>query len=243
MARGPIDPINEAKFLFRQSVLGKLKIRPGLPAPDSGDSVERERAFYKLILERALCAEERAEISSLWDIGCRNWSYVMALAEAFPRAQLTGVEVDGGRRYLNLHRRMDLARANAAAVEQSTGRVATTIFRNFLKVKASEGSTLSPMAFAFFFPFVSADPCRAWGLPKRFASFEKLLVHACLLSGEVPLILSTHQGNWEAEIAHETYLGMGFEVEERVLEPAEFQGLWPSPYPVHFMRTRSEAAT
>jgi hypothetical protein len=89
------------------------------------------------------------------------------------------------------------------------------------------------LVFTYFYPFVSESPCLAWGLPARFARFEQLLARASVVSGNHPAyVLSAHQGEWERDLALRGYRGLGLEPQGNVLEPAEFEGLWPSSYPV-----------
>lgn len=237
------NQITHLQFRLRSRILGRLKLRPGLPAPERGAAVERERRFYALVCERALDPEARKKVAWVWDVGCRNWSYAAALADAFPRAWLRGVEVDGGRRYLNLHRRMDLAAAHALELVRA-GRDARCHFRDFREVGlAEEGSApgsarrgaSGSVCFTFFFPFVSSNPCARWGLPPdRFADFGALLKHALSAEGGRSF-LSTHQGEWEAELARDAYRSVGLNPFETVVKPAEFSEFWPSPHDLHIL--------
>jgi len=245
------NTLTRLQFRLRRDVFGRIKVRPGLPAPVAGAGVERERGFYSLVCEKAFDLETRARVALVWDIGCRNWSYARALAAAFPRANLIGVEVDGGRRYWNLHRRMDMAAAHAVDLVRH-GRGARCVFRDFRELHleslaadpglgaGDSGRLRSIQAFGFFFPFVSPRPCVRWGLPPDYADFRSLLEHAGNSAGP-KIFLSTHQGEWEAEIASKAYLEMGLEPRESVLQPTEFSGLWPSPHPVHVLSAASAA--
>ncbi len=215
----------EMNHRFREQVGKRLKLRPGLPLELTNQG---ELAFYRLVLERSRISPKARTVV---DVGCRNWSYAPTLAEYFPDAELHGVEVDGARRYLTLHRRMDAALAQAVALFE-VGRCAHTHFKDFRETQIRGPD----MAFTFFFPFVSQDPCRAWGLPaNKFASFAELLEHALYLCDGKCQILSAHQGEWEAELARDAYTEAGLKVRERVLYPEEFSGLWPSPHPVQIL--------
>lgn len=219
-------------------------LRRGLPAPTSGPQFVGEHAFYRLVLGQARQYTDLARVEQVFDVGCRNWSYVRALAEAFPKARLFGVEVDGGRRYVNLYRRIDMARAHAAEL-CAQGRAAEVIYGDFRHLDLSavcddhevltSGSSFGAVAFCFLFPFVSTRPCRRWGLPSSFANFEELLSRASVMGpcrGK-RIFVSCHQGDWEAEIAREAWAGAGFSPRESILRHQQFEGLWPNPYDVH----------
>ncbi len=167
------------------------------------------------------------------DVGCRNWSYAAALGEAFPRARLLGVEVDGGRRYWDLYRRRDLAEAYASDLRKN-GREAKCLFRDFRKISKVDLPRGEQVAFCFFFPFVSARPCVKWGLPLQFVAFDSLLEHSRTIS-EKSMIMSCHQGEWEAEIAKQAYESNRITADQIVIAPDEFTGLWPAQHPIHIL--------
>src|SRR4051812_12636873 len=110
--------MNRLQFYVRKNLLGKVALRRGLPTPRESGVETGEREFYKLILGRAArgSSQEPAAAKHVIDVGCRTWSSARALAEFFPSASLLGVELDGGRRYWNLHRRQDVAQAYAASL-------------------------------------------------------------------------------------------------------------------------------
>lgn len=222
------------EFGLRDRFWGRLRLRGGLPRPERGPQAEGEQAFYALLLERALPAPERDRIGIVRDVGCRNWSYARAVARAFPRAELVGIELDGGRRYWNLYRRGDAARAHAEDLILA-GRSARCVFGDFravpLEARAVAGSSDATL---FFFPFVSPRPCLRWGLPPEYADFPSLLAHA----RDGSMLLSCHQGQWEGEIARAAYLAAGMKPIETVVRASEFAGLWPSPHDVHVLVAR-----
>lgn len=228
--------INALSFALRRRAFGRLRLRTGTPRVEEN---EAERRFYTLLLSEALgeSQAEPAEVATVVDVGCRSWSYAPALAAFFPRAALVGVEVDGGRRFLDLHRRMDVAEAQAARLRHA-GRDVTCVFEDFraLAPGALKGERGSRLAVTFFFPFVSADPCLQWGLPEEFADYRELLGHAAELAlarGARLVVVGAHQGEWEAQIARENYLAAGFEVREVIVPAARYAGLWPSPWDTH----------
>jgi hypothetical protein len=221
--------LEEITYGLRQRLWGRLQLRHDLPRVAAGmDSPEIR--FYLSLIDAAGGGSPDPEL--VVDVGCRNWSYAPALARAFPRARLLGVEADGGRRYWNLHRRIDVARAHALALESKQTR-ASVRGVDFRKLPLSElTSETHSVMFCFFFPFVSLRPCRRWGLPPRFADYGALLAHAFSLKIPTRLI-ATHQGEWEAELARRLYEERGLAVRERVLTKRDFGELWPGEHDVH----------
>ena len=113
--------------------------------------------------------------------------------------------------------------------------------RQTVRPEKGDAKPTERRAFLLFFPFVSENPCLKWGLPKSFADFPSLLRQALRLSpGAQPLLLSTHQGEWEAEIARESYRGLGISVRKSRIEAEEAQGLWPSPHATYVMKADFE---
>jgi len=220
------DTLNQLQFSLRNRTYGQLKLRSGLPATQPAGT---EREFYRLVLSRAMGMTQDSQVQEVWDIGCRNWSYAQALAEFFPGASLVGVEIDGGRRYWNLYRRIDQAESYARELRDQ-GRQASVIYADFQKVH--EHRQADDVLFCFFYPFVSENPCLSWGLPVEYSDFTSLIMHARKLADGAH-ILSCHQGEWEAELARESYRKAGVSVSEQVLHASEFAGLWPSPYDAH----------
>jgi hypothetical protein len=191
------DSLIGAQFNLREKVLGQVRLRQALPTLPGVQAREGERQYYQKLLSKVFSPEEAASIGYVTDVGCRNWSYAGALAEFFNSASLLGVEVDGGRRYWNLHRRRDYADAYAAEL-RGQGRKAETLFQDFATIRElpdlgaprsksglqneSSDPAAPPQAqeilFCFFFPFVSENPCQKWGLPTRFVKFAELIQKA-----------------------------------------------------------------
>jgi hypothetical protein len=239
-----IDSLLELHWRLRESVGKRLKLRPGLPPPLPASRRAPEIAFYGQLVERALGAGFPAgSVARVVDVGCRNWSYAPALARFFPRAALLGVELDGGRRYADLFRRMDSALSHAGELRRQ-GRDARCAFMDFRSVAPTpaDGATV----VCFFFPFVSRDPCRGWGLPSRHADFTSLLRAALAWTrpGDPLWILSTHQGHWERDLAEAAYREAGLETRAPVeLPPHERAAEWPSPYSTWLMTASAAART
>jgi hypothetical protein len=225
--------INSLQFQLRAHFFGKIKLRSGLPKILPAGARRSEIEFYRLLLKQAIGEEGGNQFDSVIDVGCRNWSYVEALAQFFPNADLTGVEVDGWRRYWNLHRRIDQATAYARAVqdERRQARALPIDFRHF-----ELESDFERAALIYFFPFVSENPCLGWGLPARYSNFSSLLQYSLRLfqlhKNRAPWTwISAHQGEWEAEIARESYSNLNFKWIEKQISPEEVKGLWPSQFP------------
>lgn len=244
--------LNEVKFRLRERYFGKLSLRVGLPYVSLSDrAVIREEEYYKLILTtwatRVTGAtgllnsteglgSSLSTVSQVIDVGCRNWSYVGALSQFFPDAHLTGLEVDGRRRYWNLYRRMDLAQAYAQELQKRHSKRVLYLNKDFRSLDRLEKD--SNVAFCFFFPYVSENPCLKGGLPSRFADFKVLLMHSLQLataSESKARWISSHQGDWEIKIARKAYQDLGLSVQEFILKVEDFKSVWPSQFDTHII--------
>ncbi|MCM2324511.1 MAG: hypothetical protein NDJ90_14730 [Oligoflexia bacterium] len=247
--------LNAVTFSLREQLLGRLRLRAGAPRLPAEKSLAGEHAYYRLLLSRISESDPGLlqAIDACVDVGCRNWSYAPALARFFPRADLLGIELDGGRRYWNLYRRRDFADAFARRAAEQSGRGASCLFRDFTSVGADElrarlprlaEATHAPGAllFTFFYPFVSERPCLKWGLPASFAGFSPLLRHARELAPRrsALVLLSAHQGEWERELALRAYAEAGLETRSTLIPAKEFEGLWPSAHDTHLIWSREE---
>jgi len=203
-----------------------------------------ESRFYRLILERALSSEVRQQCHRWLDVGCRNWSYLSGALEALPAVrQGIGIELDPGRIYWNGFYRGNYAHAEAARACSQT-RTIHFLGGDFTKVPLEpelralneEEKEYPALLVTHFFPFVSAEPCRAWGLPKTYSNFDALIARTqALCHWHRPRTvrwLSLHQGEWEAEIARPLWEKHCPIESEGVLGPLEFQALWPGKHPV-----------
>jgi hypothetical protein len=223
------NQLRSIQFSLRQKAWGRLKLRRRLPEARSEAS---ELELYLHFTQLARSCTPTSATSDVIDVGCRNWSYVGALRQAFPNARLLGIELDGYRRYFNLFRRIDFARAFAKHAD------AQVFHADFLSLsKGSLNLGPSPL-FVFFFPFVSDHPCLKWGLPTQYVDFLECLRHARALAAEGPFaILSVHQGEWEGELAAKIYSSFMTEMRAKPLQQStlspEFLGAgWRAPFPV-----------
>lgn len=232
-------------FKIRNQFWGKLKLRAKLPQPKLSFLGTNEHEFYKLLIDSVTSESLRDQFSCVVDVGCRNWSYVAALADSFRFAELIGIELDGGRRYYNLHRRIDMANAFAAellfsADPNKLGRLARAVHADFLDFEFDDyvGSNhdKNNTLFTFFFPFVSVNPCKKWGIPKQYSDFDTVISRATEQCGASNL-LSAHQGEWEASIAQNVYEKHKLSVQHKVVNPPKY---WPNPYEIHiFLSTNA----
>lgn len=217
---------------MRDRVLGRIRLRGTVPLYLAHES-EAELQFYERLL-RPL-RQEASPPDAIWDVGCRNGSYLRAYARVFPRARITGVELDLGRRYLNLYRRGDLAHAYAERLRSDgvNASIESADFRSYtgLSLEAPERVGLA----SFLFPFVSEDPCLAWGLPKRYAQFEEWLAPVVKARQTIG-VYSVHQGEWEAECATRAYQRAGLPVQSGVIEASEWAGSWPLRWDAYWFR-------
>ena len=220
--------LQDLQFQLRQHLLGRLVLRPGLPRLRLSVAGSNECAYYRKLFCAAMDKRARRSVGRVIDIGCRNWSYVQALADCFPRATLLGVELDGYRRYWDMYRRIDYAQAYAARLDRPARAIAGD-FRTLTALNdiGNAGETL----FCFVFPFVTDHPCVRWGLPRCYADYRSLLQHAQHLAHPQPArFLAVHQGDWEVDVARDIYASMGFEMCEVKVTPKAWAGLWPSPH-------------
>lgn len=236
-----MNPVKDAWIRFhfktRNQFFSKLKLRAKAPQVD-WNLQNSENLFYRLVLQKLEQLQNQKSrpsfeaITTVVDVGCRNWSYLPALSKVFPNATCIGIEVDGGRRLADLHRRKDVAQAFAHTL-QKTGQKAqhwVGDFRNFEWHHAG-GHKPDPKQtlFTLFYPFVSTDPCAGWGLPSEFAKYDQLLQKVRTLAPGAT-VLSLHQGQWEADLARAEYESAHYDFAELALEANEFYHLWPSPY-------------
>jgi hypothetical protein len=227
--------LNQIEFALRKNLLGRIRLRPDSPQVIISEGVQNEHRYYHLLLSRVFQNDSSEKITHLIDIGCRNWSYAKSLADFFPQASLIGIEVDGGRRYWNLHRRIDFAQAYVDHLV-SLGREAKVWQGDFLDFSLNLKSNHlnnTQILFTCFYPFLSENPCLKWGLPLKYVHFENLILHGYHLSKKYHLKsawLSCHQGEWEADEARCIYQKLGFLLKEIRVNSEEFSGFWPSSF-------------
>ena len=117
------------------------------------------------------------------DVGCKNFYYAAALAAAFKPAQLTGLELEGHRRYRDGHRRSDYA---AFYTAQITG-------ARFCVGDVCDWHDQADLVSCWY-PFVFPQVALAWGLP--LSAFAPQRFFAALAGAVAPggLLLVVNQG-------------------------------------------------
>ncbi len=210
---------NEVQFAVRQKILKDFKIRKKLPVvrPDPSEEV-----FYSKLIHSILPKQLCDSYSCVWDVGCRDWSYVNSLAKSFSNATLFGVEVDSSRRYWNFYRRQDYIESSAEALRKAGKNIQCFYkdFRNIYTIPKKENQNKA--AFCFFFPFVSDDPCLSWGLPRHFVCFKELLIHTLKLADPKQILLfSSHQGEWEFQLARQAYEELNIKTKTQIIKSEE----------------------
>jgi hypothetical protein len=174
------------------------------------------------------------------DIGSRNGSYLPGLARTCGNAEITAVELDGGRRYWNGYRRADHGEAFARSLRTS-GKEARYLWDDIRNLSGDTLSFEGKALITLFYPFVSEAPCEGWGLPSGYSDFHSVLSHLMRLQQENSSakisVLSAHQGSWEEQTAREAYEKLGIIFEGKSVEKSEFAELWPSEHPVFLFRS------
>ncbi|RYE85444.1 MAG: hypothetical protein EOO65_00360 [Methanosarcinales archaeon] len=207
--------------MARRALLGRLVLRRGLPAVRSSFEQRDECTYYTMLIRAALPQHRCLDIGRVVDIGCRNWAYAPAIAACFPAADLVGIEVDGYRRYWNMYRRIDYARAQAAALPRPA-QVVLGDFRDHWPAPPVAGATL----LCFFFPFLTPTPCARWGLPHRFADYASLIKHGMRCTAAARTVwLCVHQGDREANLARRMYRDLGLSMRAVKLRPESWKDI------------------
>ena len=180
----------------------------GLKLPVSR-RVSQLRSRYRVAFEQQLNADNALEnylyldvlhrlreASPVWpavqgrvlDVGCKNFYYAAALATAFEPAQLTGLELEGHRRYRDGHRRSDYATFYTGQIRGARYCVGDVCD---WREKADLVSC--------WYPFVFAEVALAWGLPlSAFAPqrFFPALAEA-LAPGGLLLVVNQGLAEWQ----------------------------------------------
>jgi hypothetical protein len=176
---------------------------------------------YLDVLDRAFAAA-RPELreglpagAALGDVGCANFWYASALQVFFRPGRLDGYDVEAFRRYANGHTRQDYAAGYARRWPET----------RFHGLDYRQVSTPADLITCWF-PFVSAEPLLAWGLPLKLLKpidlFEKM---AGNLSSGGGLFMVNH-GAGEAQIAADYAVSAGF---RRLLSWEHAAPLLPRP--------------
>jgi hypothetical protein len=230
-----------------------LRPRSGLPqAPIKPPRGVQESLFYQAVLQEALTPELRGGITHWLDVGCRNWGYLTGCLAALPGLKSgIGIERDPGRIHWNGYYRGDYAQAAAlgsrtperhlefiAGDFRSFHLAAPGTLRGEAQTESGDGTTL----ITHFFPFVSENPCRSWGLPPDYSDFTplaartvELLQTAAQKNSSPGVWISMHQGEWEAKVARNIWSSLGWTFSEKQILPDSLPGNWPGRHPLHLL--------
>jgi hypothetical protein len=205
-ARYRLAPMSRAT---REEVLGTLDLLDRIPAAALGALPSLRRA-------RAL------------DVGARNWRYAGALSawlrDRLPGAaaiEVDGVELDAYRLYADLRTRVSYGRHFARACSDARARF--TYHAGDIRDWREPADLVT-----WLFPFVSAGPHRAWGLPPRLFDPEGAFRHVAgaILRPGGRLVVA-NQGEWEWRETERRLSGA------RLLHQDAVEGsLHASPYPI-----------
>ena len=132
-----------------------------------------QNKYVKEILERHFLKSQKAQLQVL-DIGCKNWFYAKGEYEFFSEFSsdfmLDGVEIDAYRLYSNFYSRYEVAKFYIKDLKN-----VNYIAGNLLNIDKKYDYII------WFLPFVTYEPHKFWGLPKKHFCPEKLLSHAVSL--------------------------------------------------------------
>ncbi len=129
------------------------------------------------------------------DVGCKNWAYVDAI-DAYCNVkqnipyQLSGVEVDGYRRYVDGHNRKEYAETYIKQIPNAA------FYAQSIMTFTQHADVIT-----CFFPFVFEDPCLHWGLPLSQFQPQIFLNHllSLLKPGGVLIIINQDHDEYEEQ--------------------------------------------
>ncbi len=136
------------------------------------------------------------------DVGSKNGSILPALIAASARPWDL-VELDAHRRYIDFSTRAAHGRAIARAYPACRYLAGS--------VEALDGSYA---VITWILPFVHEGPLRAWGLPHRYFTPQKLLRHVANLLAPGGVLLIINQGEGERDTQRELFAELGLTPDE-----------------------------
>lgn len=161
---------------------------------------------------------------SILEPGCQDFSRLPGLRAFFKRwgriAKFSGIEIDPYPILANLHSRADLAHYYLSL----PGGAPTDSYRqgNFFHC-------LEPSQVIFaFYPFVSAHPALAWGLPSDLGDAARWAESLVMNLQKEGIALVVHQGKWEEEEFDEARKAFPLELVARKDVTCPF---YPLPHP------------
>jgi len=175
---------------------------------------KKENLYTTDILEKLLYKSQKNEIKIL-DIGCKNWFYAKGeynfFKNLYEKIQLDGVEIDAHRLYSNFYSRYEVAKFYIKNLEN-----VNYIAGNLLNIYEKYDFII------WFLPFVTINPHKYWGLPKKLFMPETLLKHAYSLLKPNSQMLIVNQGSNEAQIQKQMLDNLGLNYEEKGLIESRF---------------------
>ena len=151
-----------------------------------------ENKYAKDILEKCFQKNKKPNLKIL-DVGSKNWFYVKGEYEYFAQFSsdffIDGVELDAYRLYFNFYSRFEVAKYYMRDLKN-----ANYIVGDVLNIKQKYDYII------WFLPFVTINPLKYWGLPKKYFCPEKLLNHCFSLLNNNGQMLIINQGELESNI-------------------------------------------
>lgn len=152
--------------------------------------------------------------------GCQDFARLPALSAFFPKALITGVEIDPYPVLRGFHSRFDKAEYYRS-LGADPGR------HHYRAGDFFRWHEPADLVIAFY-PFVSANPALAWGLPKEFGRPEPWIASFRRNLKPGGTLVVVHQGEWEQEAFDEARRGKTLELVKREDLTCPF---YPLPYP------------
>lgn len=188
-------------------VILEQEIFPAWIAANLKEESLRHALFYAWILDQLPKSNQRNDFGRAIDLGSKNFVYAPALcrflAQRFDAFELTGLEVDPYRTYVDLYKRGDYARYYATRCGEAYPRGAVAYLPgNWL--------TWDPPAqfdlIFCFFPFLFSDLNKGWGLTARHFSPRRFYEKCFQQAREV---IFFHQGSEELAYSLELIESIG----------------------------------
>lgn len=156
---------------------------------------------YLDLLDRSFSAAASAPpvAAVMSDVGCASFWYASALQVYFRPAALTGFDVEAWRRYANGHTRREYAQGYA-------GRWPATSFRG----EDYRGVHQPADLITCFYPFLTAAPLVAWGLPIKLLKPKELFASMARNLRPGGGLFMVNHGPAEAEMAGQVARAAGF---------------------------------
>ncbi len=151
-----------------------------------------QNKYFREIFEQYFFKTKKNNLQIL-DIGSKNWFYAKGMHEFFSSFccdfTLDGVEIDAYRLYNNFYSRFEVAKYYIKDLK-NTNYIADDLLNINKKYDY----------ITWFLPFITYEPLKCWGLPKRYFYPEKLFNHALNLLNSGGQMLIINQGEKERDI-------------------------------------------